>query len=104
LGDIHDTDLKFGVKLSPCQHINMLCSESNFATLQCSKKNLFFYEYFFKDTTRSKGDGEIDGQDYNFISRAQFEEYVGKSYFVEHGEYEKSYYGTSLDSIRYKQY
>ena len=35
------------------------------------------------------------------LFRTQFEEYVSKGHFVEHGEYEKSYYGTSLDSIRY---
>ena len=34
------------------------------------------------------------------LFRTQFEEYVSKGHFVEHGEYEKSYYGTSLDSIR----
>merc|ERR1711983_475667 len=35
-----------------------------------------------------KGDGEIDGQDYHFVIRSQFEEYV------------KQYYGTSLDAVR----
>ena len=52
------------------------------------------------DTTRSKGDGEIDGQDYNFVSRSQFEEYVGNKRFVEHGEFDRQYYGTSLDAVR----
>jgi len=52
------------------------------------------------DTSRAKGEGEIDGQDYNFVTRVQFEEYISKGHFVEHGEYEKAYYGTSLDSIR----
>ncbi len=59
-----------------------------------------FKNLFPVDTSRSKGDSEIDGQDYNFVSRTQFEEYIGKSYFVEHGEYEKAYYGASLDAIR----
>ena len=59
------------------------------------------------DTSRAKGESEIDGQDYNFVSRAQFEEYAssslpssGCSRFVEHGEYDKQYYGTSLDAVR----
>lgn len=42
----------------------------------------------------------MDGQDYFFISRAQFEEDILQRKFVEHGEFEKAYYGTSLQSIR----
>ena len=34
------------------------------------------------------------------MSRAQFEEYVSSKRFVEHGEYDKQYYGTSLDAVR----
>jgi len=52
-------------------------------------------------TSRPKSsESEIDGQDYNFVSRAQFEEYVSNKRFVEHGEYDKQYYGTSLDAVR----
>lgn len=42
----------------------------------------------------------MDGQDYHFISRAQFEEDILQRKFVEHGEFEKAYYGTSLGAIR----
>ena len=35
-----------------------------------------------------------------FISRLQFEQDILARRFVEHGEYEKSYYGTSLEAIR----
>ncbi len=52
------------------------------------------------DTTRSRGEGEIDGSDYNFVSRSQFEEYVAGRRFVEHGEFDRQLYGTSLDSVR----
>lgn len=51
-------------------------------------------------TSRTKKDEELDGQDYYFISRAQFEADIANRKFVEHGEYEKNYYGTSLDAIR----
>ncbi|XP_024084505.1 MAGUK p55 subfamily member 5 isoform X2 [Cimex lectularius] len=51
-------------------------------------------------TSRSKKDGEVDGQDYHFITRAQFEADILARKFVEHGEYERAYYGTSLDAIR----
>lgn len=52
------------------------------------------------DTSRARKDNEVDGQDYHFITRAQFEADILSRKFVEHGEYEKAYYGTSLDAIR----
>jgi MAGUK p55 subfamily protein 5 len=51
-------------------------------------------------TSRSRKEGEVDGQDYHFITRTQFEADILSRKFVEHGEYEKAYYGTSLDAIR----
>ncbi|XP_054261878.1 protein PALS1-like isoform X2 [Macrosteles quadrilineatus] len=51
-------------------------------------------------TSRTRKDGEVDGQDYHFITRAQFEADILSRKFVEHGEYERAYYGTSLDAIR----
>ncbi|CAG0912551.1 unnamed protein product, partial [Notodromas monacha] len=55
---------------------------------------------FLADTSRPRRDGEIDGQDHHFITRAQFESDIMSRKFVDHGEYEKHYYGTSLDAIR----
>jgi len=51
-------------------------------------------------TSRPRRDDEIDGADYHFISRLQFEQDILARKFVEHGEYEKAYYGTSLEAIR----
>jgi len=51
-------------------------------------------------TSRPRENGEIDGSDYHFINRTQFETEAGNGKFLEHGEYDKQYYGTSLDSIR----
>ena len=51
-------------------------------------------------TSRPRRDDEHDGADYHFISRVQFEQHILARKFVEHGEYEKAYYGTSLDAIR----
>jgi guanylate kinase len=45
------------------------------------------------DTSRPRRDGEVPGQDYHFISRQQFEADILARKFVEHGEYEKAYYG-----------
>ncbi|XP_060804196.1 protein PALS1 isoform X1 [Amyelois transitella] len=51
-------------------------------------------------TSRPRKDHEVPGQDYHFISRTQFEADILNRKFVEHGEYEKAYYGTSLEAIR----
>ncbi|KAG0440046.1 hypothetical protein HPB47_016425, partial [Ixodes persulcatus] len=52
------------------------------------------------DTSRPRKDSELDGLDYHFISRPQFEADILAGKFVEHGEYERNYYGTSLGAIR----
>ncbi|XP_033207536.1 uncharacterized protein LOC117167059 isoform X3 [Belonocnema kinseyi] len=51
-------------------------------------------------TSRIRKESEINGQDYHFISRSQFESDILCRKFVEHGEYEKAYYGTSVEAIR----
>merc|ERR1719282_1799967 len=51
-------------------------------------------------TSRPRRDDEHNGADYHFISRLQFEQDILARKFVEHGEYEKAYYGTSLGAIR----
>lgn len=45
------------------------------------------------DTSRPQREGEVPGQDYHFITGAQFEADILGRKFVEHGEYEKAYYG-----------
>lgn len=50
--------------------------------------------FIFIDTSRSKREGENDGQDYHFIPRTAFEADILARRFVEHGEYEKAYYGS----------
>lgn len=52
-------------------------------------------------TSRTRKDGEADGQDYHFISRAQFEADILARRFVEHGEYEKAYYGGFFFQVNY---
>jgi guanylate kinase len=47
----------------------------------------------FLDTSRPRREGEVPGVDYHFISRQQFEADILGRKFVEHGEYEKAYYG-----------
>lgn len=55
---------------------------------------------FLLDTSRPQREGEVPGQDYHFITRAQFEADILGRKFVEHGEYEKAYYGKITDIFR----
>lgn len=57
---------------------------------------LMFFFCFIKDTSRQRRDGEVPGQDYHFISRLQFEADILSRKFVEHGEYERAYYGKAI--------
>lgn len=57
------------------------------------KYRLYFYTINIIDTSRPKRDGEVPNVDYHFITRQQFEADILARKFVEHGEYEKAYYG-----------
>ena len=43
---------------------------------------------------------EIEGRDYYFVSREMFEEAIIANKFIEHGDFEKNLYGTSVDAVR----
>ncbi len=60
------------------------------------KNCLLFFILCISDTSRARREGEIDGQDYHFITRSQFEADILSRKFVEHGEYEKAYYGKEI--------
>ena len=46
-------------------------------------------------TTRAMRDGEVNGEDYHFIDKAEFENMVEHSAFLEHAKVFDNYYGTS---------
>lgn len=46
-------------------------------------------------TTRAARPGEIDGEDYHFVSRADFEAMIAAGAFLEHARVFDRYYGTS---------
>jgi len=50
-------------------------------------------------TTRAQGAGEIEGQDYRFVSKAEFERLVSEGYFLEYAEVFGSFYGTARDQV-----
>ena len=50
--------------------------------------------YSVSATTRGPRDGEVDGKDYFFISRQEFERRVKNNEFLEHAEFAGNCYGT----------
>ncbi|MCK5016472.1 MAG: guanylate kinase [Candidatus Peribacteraceae bacterium] len=50
-------------------------------------------------TTRKPRDGEVDGEDYHFISEDRFNQLLDDGVFVEHAEVHGNMYGTSVYSI-----
>ena len=83
-----------------------------------TKINLFFYgcsgagkstaiKYLIKKykdcylnisyTTRNKREGEIDGNDYYFISKDDFREKIRNGFFIEYAEFKGNLYGTTLN-------
>jgi len=66
-------------------------------------KNIFkiFPDIYFSisATTRPKRDNEIDGKDYFFITREEFDEYLKKDEFVEWNEHFGNRYGTLKSNI-----
>lgn len=53
-------------------------------------------------TTRQKRSSEVEGQDYRFVARAQFEKMVARGEFLEHAEVFGNLYGTPREPVEDK--
>ncbi len=51
------------------------------------------------DTTRAPRPGEVDGVDYNFVSKEQFEKVIAENGYLEYAKYCDNYYGTPIDQV-----
>lgn len=60
------------------------------------------YSYSVSATTRKPRPGEIDGVNYHFLTKEQFEEHIANGDFVEYAEYVGNYYGTLYSEIKGK--
>ena len=52
------------------------------------------YYFSVSRTTRAPRAGEVDGKDYFFVSREDFEKYIAEGDFLEYNEYCGTFYGT----------
>ncbi|MCE4956807.1 guanylate kinase [Macrococcoides caseolyticum] len=58
------------------------------------------FEYSISMTTRNKREGEVDGVDYFFKTREEFEALIKADAFIEYAEYVGNYYGTPVQYVR----
>lgn len=59
-------------------------------------------DYSVSMTTRNPREGEIDGIDYYFVSKDEFQERIDNEQFLEWAEFVNNYYGTPLDKVQEK--
>ncbi|MFD1705829.1 guanylate kinase [Siminovitchia sediminis] len=58
------------------------------------------FEYSISMTTRKPREGEVDGVDYFFKTREEFEDLIKKGKLLEYAEYVGNYYGTPVDYVK----
>ena len=51
-------------------------------------------------TTREKRDHEIEGDDYCFLTKEDFQKKINNDYFLEYAEYNENYYGVPINQIQ----
>ncbi len=56
-------------------------------------------DYSVSMTTRKIRPGEVDGKDYYFVSKSEFEQRIEDSKFLEYATFVDNYYGTPLDKV-----
>ncbi|TKC18609.1 guanylate kinase [Robertmurraya kyonggiensis] len=58
------------------------------------------FEYSISMTTRNPRQGEVNGVDYFFKTREEFEELIKQGKLLEYAEFVGNYYGTPVDYVR----
>ena len=58
-------------------------------------------DYFvsISHTTRKPRQNEINGKDYNFVSKSDFQKLIGQNQFLEYAEVFNNFYGTSKETV-----
>ncbi|AUJ30092.1 MAG: guanylate kinase [Liquorilactobacillus hordei] len=57
------------------------------------------FHYSISMTTRAMRKGEVDGKDYYFVSKAEFENEIENGGMLEYAQYVDNYYGTPLKYV-----
>lgn len=57
------------------------------------------FKYSISMTTRSPREGEVNGKDYFFVSKEEFEDHIKNGEMLEYAKYVDNYYGTPLNYV-----
>ena len=57
------------------------------------------FKYSISMTTREKREGEVDGVDYFFKTKEEFESLIEQDKFIEYAQYVGNYYGTPVEYV-----
>lgn len=57
------------------------------------------FKKFVTNTTRAMRQGEVDGEDYHFISIDEFNKKKDNNELIEYVNYNNNYYGTSIEEV-----
>ena len=57
------------------------------------------FKKFVTNTTRAMRQGEVDGEDYHFISVDEFIKKKDNNELIEYVNYNNNYYGTSIEEV-----
>jgi guanylate kinase len=58
------------------------------------------FDFSISMTTRKQRVGEVEGEDYFFRTKEQFEKYIKEGKLLEYANYVGNYYGTPIDYVR----
>ncbi|RMC24545.1 MULTISPECIES: guanylate kinase [unclassified Lactobacillus] len=64
------------------------------------ENQVFPFEYSVSMTTRKPRPGEVDGEDYFFVSKERFKQAINQGELLEYNRYVNNYYGTPLAPVR----
>lgn len=64
------------------------------------ENKVFPFEYSVSMTTRKPRPGEVDGQDYYFVSEKKFREAIKQGELLEYNKYVNNYYGTPFAPVK----
>src|SRR5699024_8351299 len=57
------------------------------------------FKYSISMTTRKMREGEVEGVDYFFKKREEFESLIEKDKLIDHAKYVGNYFGTTIDYV-----
>ncbi|CCG82496.1 Guanylate kinase [Taphrina deformans PYCC 5710] len=58
------------------------------------------FGFSVSNTTRAPRAGEVDGKDYNFLTKEQFTSGIEKGAYIEHAQFSGNYYGTTIAGVQ----